>query len=46
MGQRGSSGVSLPPAATSHIGAQAAFNSLSSKPSSRAPGLPVSTIGR
>ena len=43
MGQRGT-GVSLPPAG--NIGAQAAFNSLGSKPSSRAPGLPVSTIGR
>ncbi|XP_046845670.1 CCR4-NOT transcription complex subunit 2-like [Xenia sp. Carnegie-2017] len=45
MGQR-SSGVTLPPAGNSHMTPQAAFNSLGSKSTSRAPGLPVLTIGR
>ena len=45
MGQRGSSSLGLPPSAP-HLGAQAAFNSLGSKITNRAPGLPTSTIGR
>lgn len=45
MGQRGTSGLGLPPS-TPHLGAQAAFNSLGSKTTNRAPGLPASTIGR
>lgn len=46
MGQRGSSGLGLPPS-SAHLGAaQAAFNSLGSKTTNRAPGLPTSTIGR
>lgn len=44
MGQRGG-GIGLPPTSP-HLGAQTSFNSLSSKATNRAPGLPTSTIGR